>query len=136
MNLEFTAAEQAFRTEVRDFIVASLPAALAEKSRRNTHLDKADYVAWHRILHARGWGAPNWPAEYGGPGWSAVQRYIFDEECAAADTPPLVPFGIAMVGPVIYTFGNAAQKAQYLPRIVSMEDRSEEHTSELQSLMR
>src|SRR3546814_7799177 len=59
---------------------------------------------------------------YGGPGWSAVQRYIFDEECAAADTPPLVPFGIAMVGPVIYTFGNAAQKAQYLPRIVSMED--------------
>lgn len=122
MNLEFTAAEQAFRTEVRDFIAASLPAALAEKSRRNTHLDKADYVAWHRILHARGWGAPNWPAEYGGPGWSAVQRYIFDEECAAADTPPLVPFGIAMVGPVIYTFGTAAQKAHYLPRIVGMED--------------
>jgi alkylation response protein AidB-like acyl-CoA dehydrogenase len=122
MNLEFTAEEQAFRQEVRDFIATGLPPALAAKSRDNIHLDKADYVAWHRALNDRGWGAPNWPKQYGGPGWSAVQRYIFDEETAAADAPPLVPFGISMVGPVIYTFGSDAQKQYYLPRIRAMED--------------
>lgn len=122
MDLEFTPEERAFREEVRGFIRDNLPPALADKNRRNYHLAKEDYVAWHRILHKRGWGAPNWPKEYGGTGWSAVQRYIFDEECAAADAPPLVPFGIAMVGPVIYTFGNEAQKRHYLPRILSMED--------------
>jgi len=122
MNLEFTAEEQAFRAEVRAFIAASLPPALAAKSRNSIHLDKADYVAWHRILRGRGWGAPNWPAEYGGPGWSPVQRYIFDEECAIADAPPLVPFGISMVGPVIYTFGSDEQKRRYLPRILAMDD--------------
>lgn len=122
MDLEFTAGERAFREEVRSFIRSSLPPALAEKTRQRIHLDKADFVAWHRILHARGWGAPNWPKQYGGPGWSPVQRYIFDEECAVADAPPLVPFGISMVGPVIYTFGTDAQKQKYLPRIVSMED--------------
>jgi alkylation response protein AidB-like acyl-CoA dehydrogenase len=122
MDLEFTAEERAFREEVRSFIRSNLPPALAEKTRQRIHLDKADFVAWHRILHARGWGAPNWPRQYGGPGWSPVQRYIFDEESAAADAPPLVPFGISMVGPVIYTFGTEAQKQQYLPRIISMED--------------
>ena len=122
MDLEFTAEERAFREEVRTFIRSSLPPALAEKTRQRIHLDKADFVAWHRILHARGWGAPNWPQQYGGPGWTPVQRYIFDEECASSDAPPLVPFGISMVGPVIYTFGTDAQKAKYLPRIVSMED--------------
>jgi alkylation response protein AidB-like acyl-CoA dehydrogenase len=122
MDLEFTAEERAFREEVRTFIRSSLPPALAEKTRQRIHLDKADFVAWHKILHARGWGAPNWPQQYGGPGWTPVQRYIFDEECASSDAPPLVPFGISMVGPVIYTFGTDAQKAKYLPRIVSMED--------------
>lgn len=122
MDLEFTAEERAFREEVRTFIRSSLPPALAEKTRQRIHLDKADFVAWHKILHARGWGAPNWPQQYGGPGWTPVQRYIFDEECASSDAPPLVPFGISMVGPVIYTFGTDEQKAKYLPRIVSMED--------------
>ena len=122
MNLEFTPQERAFRDEVRAFIRDNLPPALAEKSRRNIHLDKDDFVTWHKILHRQGWGAPNWPTEYGGPGWSPVQRYIFDEETAAADAPALVPFGISMVGPVIYTFGSEAQKKHYLPRILSMDD--------------
>src|SRR5690606_3384910 len=100
----------------------NLPPELAEKNRRNVHLEKDDIVTWHRILHKQGWGAPNWPKEYGGPGWSPVQRYIFDEETAAADAPGLAPFGIAMVGPVIYTFGTEEQKKRYLPRILSMED--------------
>lgn len=122
MDLEFTPEERAFRDEVRAFIRDNLPPELAEKNRRNVHLEKDDIVTWHRILHKQGWGAPNWPKEYGGPGWSPVQRYIFDEETAAADAPGLAPFGIAMVGPVIYTFGTEEQKKRYLPRILSMED--------------
>lgn len=122
MDLEFTPEERAFRDEVRAFIRDNLPPELAEKNRRNVHLEKDDIVTWHRILHKQGWGAPNWPKKYGGPGWSPVQRYIFDEETAAADAPGLAPFGIAMVGPVIYTFGTEEQKKRYLPRILSMED--------------
>lgn len=122
MDLEFTASERAFREDVRSFIRDNLPPALAEKARRQIHLSKDDFVAWHRILARRGWSAPLWPKEHGGPGWTPVQRYIFDEECAAADAPPLVPFGHAMVGPVIYTFGTDEQKKTYLPRILSMED--------------
>src|SRR3546814_315096 len=106
----------------RAFIRDNLPTVLADKSRRNIHLDKEDFVTWHRILHRQGWGAPNWPREYGGPGWRPVERYIFDEETANADAPALVPFGISMVGPVIYTFGTEAQKRHYLPRILSMDD--------------
>jgi hypothetical protein len=122
MDLEFSPADLAFRDEVRRFIADSLPDDLRRRVARGGHLAKEDYLAWHRILHRRGWSAPNWPKEYGGPGWSPTQRYIFDQECAASGTPPLSPFGVSMVGPVIYTFGSAAQKARYLPRILSGED--------------
>ena len=122
MNLELSAADLAFQAEVRDFVRNALPPEVAERNRRLVHLPKQDYITWHRLLHKRGWGAPNWPKEHGGPGWTPVQRHIFDEECAAADAPALLPFGISMVGPVIYTFGTPEQKAYYLPRILSMED--------------
>ena len=122
MNLELSAADLAFQAEVRDFVRNALPPEVAERNRRLVHLPKQDYITWHRLLHKRGWGAPNWPKEHGGPGWTPVQRHIFDEECAAADAPALLPFGISMVGPVIYTFGTPEQKAHYLPRILSMED--------------
>jgi alkylation response protein AidB-like acyl-CoA dehydrogenase len=122
MNLDLTPEERAFRDEVRIFIRENLPPDLADRNRKAVHLNKADYVQWHLALHKRGWGAPAWPVEYGGAGWSPVQRYIFDEETAAADAPPLVPFGLMMVGPVIYTFGTPEQKAHFLPRILSMED--------------
>jgi alkylation response protein AidB-like acyl-CoA dehydrogenase len=122
MNLDLTPEERAFRDEVRIFIRENLPPDLADRNRKAVHLNKADYVQWHLALHKRGWGAPAWPVEYGGAGWSPVQRYIFDEETAAADAPPLVPFGLMRVGPVIYTFGTPEQKAHFLPRILSMED--------------
>ncbi|HEY1613877.1 MAG TPA: acyl-CoA dehydrogenase family protein [Rhizomicrobium sp.] len=121
MNLSFSPQEEAFRGEVRTFIAEHLP----DNRRRRTLRDmttREDYLAWHRVLYGRGWIAPLWPTEYGGTGWTATQRYIFNEECARAETPPVLPFGIAMVGPVIYTFGNAAQKEHYLPRIRSGED--------------
>jgi alkylation response protein AidB-like acyl-CoA dehydrogenase len=79
-------------------------------------------VRWQKILHQKGWIAPNWPVEHGGTGWSAVEQHIFDEECAAAGAPRLIPFGLSMVAPVIMQFGSASQKSHYLPRILSSED--------------
>jgi alkylation response protein AidB-like acyl-CoA dehydrogenase len=122
MDLNFSPEEEAFRREVRNFIHDNLPANLKGKVRRGDLESRDDYLAWHKILHARGWVAPGWPKQYGGPGWTVTQRYIFNEECAEAETPMILPFGVAMVGPVIYTFGNDEQKQKYLPRILSGED--------------
>jgi len=122
MQQYLSADERAFREEVRSFIRDNLPPQLAAKARLQSHIARADVVAWHKILHRRGWSAPSWPREYGGPGWTPMQRYIFEDECAAADAPPLSFFGVSMVGPVIYTFGTEAQKKRYLPGIVSMDE--------------
>jgi alkylation response protein AidB-like acyl-CoA dehydrogenase len=120
MDLSFSPAEEKFRGEVREFIGENLP-KLGKTSRRDFET-KEDFLAWHRILYKQGWVAPQWPVEYGGAGWGTTQRYIFNEESARAETPVLLPFGLSMVGPVIYTFGNEAQKKKFLPRILSGED--------------
>ena len=122
MDLNYTSEDLAFRDEVRAFLDTNLPADLQQKVRQHLRMSKPDYVRWHKILAAQGWVAPGWPAEFGGPGWTGVQRHIFDEECARAGTPPILPFGINMVAPVIMAFGNEAQKAYFLPRILSCED--------------
>ncbi len=122
MDLNYTSEDLAFRDEVRAFLAANLPAELQQKVRKHLRMSKPDYVRWHQILAAKGWVAPGWPAEFGGPGWTPVQRHIFDEECARAGTPAILPFGVNMVAPVIMAFGNEAQKAYFLPRILSCED--------------
>jgi alkylation response protein AidB-like acyl-CoA dehydrogenase len=122
MDLTYTGDDLAFRDQVRAFLEAELPADLRHKVTNHLRLHKGDYVRWHRILARQGWVAPGWPREYGGPGWTPVQRHIFDEECARAGTPPVLPFGVNMVAPVIMAFGSPAQKAYYLPRILSCED--------------
>lgn len=121
MNLDFSPEERAFQDEVRQFIADNYPAQLKGKSMRED-LSREDFLSWHKILGKKGWVAPAWPTQYGGPGWSPTQRYICAEEMARAETVPILPFGINMVGPVIYTFGNAAQKARFLPRIATLED--------------
>lgn len=122
MSFVYRKEEIDFREEVRDFVSSQLPKDIAARVRAMTHLPKEDYVTWHGILHRRGWSAPGWPKEYGGAGWTPIQRYIFEDEAAAADAPALHTFGLNLVGPVIYTFGTPEQKAFYLPRILSMED--------------
>src|SRR5213078_221457 len=87
-----------------------------------TDLSKEQMLLWHRILHQKGWIAPLWPKEHGGPGWSITQRFIFEQETSRAGTLPPLAFSVTMVGPVIYTFGNHAQKQKFLPRILSGED--------------
>jgi alkylation response protein AidB-like acyl-CoA dehydrogenase len=122
MNLDFSPEDNAFRDEVRAFIAEHYPQVLRGKQDEGEDLAREDYLAWHKVLARKGWIAPAWPKEYGGTGWSPVQRYIWSEECARADTIRLLPFGLNMVGPVIYTFGTPEQKARYLPRILSGED--------------
>ena len=121
MDLTFSQQEEAFRQEVRAFIADNLPKELKGRARREM-TSREDYSTWHKILGKKGWVAPAWPTQYGGPGWSVTQRYIFNEECAEAETPIVLPFGVAMVGPVIYTFGNDEQKKKYLPGILSGKD--------------
>ncbi len=122
MNLDFSAEDLAFRDEVRSFLADSYPASLRGKQDEGDELSKEDFLSWHKVLAKKGWAAPAWPVEYGGTGWTSTQRYIWSEETARADCIRLMPFGLAMVGPVIYTFGTPEQKAQFLPRILSGED--------------
>jgi alkylation response protein AidB-like acyl-CoA dehydrogenase len=122
MDLNFTAKDIAFRDEVRGFIAENYPEQLRGKQDEGEELSKEDFLSWHKVLAKKGWVAPAWPVEYGGTGWNATQKYIWSEETARADCIRLMPFGLSMVGPVIYTFGTPEQKAQFLPRILSGED--------------
>lgn len=122
MDLNYTAADLAFRDMVRAFLDTNLPADLQKKVRNHLRLSRLDYVRWHQIVAHQGWAAPSWPVEYGGPGWTQTQRHIWEEECGRAGTPQILPFGVNMVAPVIMAFGNDAQKAYYLPRILNCED--------------
>lgn len=111
-----------FRTEVRAFLADKLPENLRRKVLEHKRLRKADFLQWQAILRDKGWAAPNWPAEHGGTGWTLAQRLLFDDECAIAGAPETVPFGLRMVAPVLMKYGTEAQKARYLPRILSGED--------------
>ena len=118
MNLDFTPEENAFREEVRTFIAENYPKDIAPDGLRDD-LSPEDMVAWHKILGKKGWSVPAWPVEYGGTGWTPTQRYIWSEENARVNAIMPLPFGVSMVGPVIYTFGSEAQKEQHLPGIRS-----------------
>ncbi|CAB3937172.1 acyl-CoA dehydrogenase family protein [Achromobacter insolitus] len=122
MNLTWTPQERQFREEVRAFATDKLPQDIRDKVLRHQRLERDDYVRWHNILADRGWGAPNWPVEHGGTGWSALQRLIFEVECFKAGAPRLLPFGLSMIGPVLMKYGSAEQQARLLPRIIRVED--------------
>jgi alkylation response protein AidB-like acyl-CoA dehydrogenase len=122
MNLSESPGELQFRETVRQFMQQKLPAAIRDDVLAFKHLAKEQYVSWQRILAAQGWGAPGWPSEYGGPGWSAVQRSIFEDESYNAGAPRQMPFGLSMIGPVLMKFGTPVQRARFLPRIITMDD--------------
>ncbi|HEX6259202.1 MAG TPA: acyl-CoA dehydrogenase family protein [Woeseiaceae bacterium] len=118
MNVNFSEHELAFRDEVRAFLRQKYPQDLREKQDNGIALGKDDVVRWQKILYEQGWAAVNWPAEYGGTGWSAIEKHIFANEIAAANAPEMIPFGVKMVAPIIYTFGNEEQKQRFLPDIL------------------
>ncbi|MBN3846906.1 pimeloyl-CoA dehydrogenase large subunit [Paraburkholderia sp. Ac-20342] len=122
MDLNFTPEEEAFRTDVLAFLREKLPRRLADKVHRGRRLTRDDMAEWHAILNAQGWLANHWPQEYGGPGWNAVQKFIFENECALAGAPRIVPFGVNMLGPVLIRYGSEAQKRRWLPRILDGSD--------------
>jgi alkylation response protein AidB-like acyl-CoA dehydrogenase len=122
MDLKFTAEEEAFRSEVLAFLEERLPQRLADKVQNGKHLTRDDMAQWHAILNEKGWLANHWPQEYGGPGWNAVQKFIFENECAIAGAPRVVPFGVNMLGPVLIKYGSEAQKRYWLPRILDGSD--------------
>src|SRR6202051_2046889 len=121
MELKLSNEDAAFRDEVRAFIAGNYPQAMRVPN-PETDLTKEQSMLWHRILYKKGWIAPLWPKEHGGPGWTITQRYIFEQETSRAGTLAPLAFSITMVGPVIYTFGNEAQKNRFLPRILSGDD--------------
>ncbi|WP_152223719.1 acyl-CoA dehydrogenase family protein [Pseudomonas sp. SCB32] len=122
MDIHFTVQEQAFREEVRAFLRDELPERLSSRILQGKRLSKDDLVFWMRKLNERGWLAPGWPEECGGPGWTAIQKHIFEEECFSAGAPRVVAFGTKMVAPVIIKFGTPEQKARFLPRILDSSD--------------
>ena len=121
MDLNFAPEDEAFRAECRAFLAGKLPRDVANKVGLGVQPTLDEVMAWHRTLHKQGWLAPNWPEEWGGPGWSVTQKYIWDEEQALANAPRPIPFGISMCGPVLMAFGSEEQKQRHLPRILSGE---------------
>ncbi|MCL7942812.1 acyl-CoA dehydrogenase family protein [Marinobacter sp. ATCH36] len=122
MDLNYTPEQEAFRTEVRQFLDENLPDDIRERVQKRLRPDKAMTERWQKILFDKGWGASTWPEEFGGTGWDPIQQIIFEEECAIAGAPRQLDFGLRMVAPVIMTFGNDEQKQRFLPGILSGED--------------
>jgi alkylation response protein AidB-like acyl-CoA dehydrogenase len=121
MDLAFTPEEQKFREEVRAWVRENLPQDIAHKVHNALRLSRDDMQRWAKILGKKGWLGYGWPKQFGGPGWSAVQKHLFEEETALAGAPRIVPFGPVMVAPVIMAFGNAEQQQRFLPGIASGE---------------
>jgi alkylation response protein AidB-like acyl-CoA dehydrogenase len=121
MDLAFTPEEQQFREDIRSWVGANLPKELSYKVHNDLNLTRDDMQYWAKILGKKGWLGHGWSKEFGGPGWNAVQKHLFEEECARAGAPRVVPFGPVMVAPVIMAFGNEKQQKQHLPGIASGE---------------
>lgn len=119
MNVDLTDAERAFQVEVREFFADELPAEVVAKVRESKRLTSEDQIAYQQALHNKGWAGINWPVEFGGTGWSPTQKYLFYREAAQADAPRIVPFGLSMVAPIIYIYGNDEQKQRFLPDILA-----------------
>ena len=111
-------AEQ-LRGEIREFVRTTMPSDILRKSSQHLTLNKDEYVRWMQALQSRGWAVGHWPSEYGGLGWSTLERFVFEDELGRAGCPWIIPFGVKYVGPVIYTFGSEAQKQRFLPPIVA-----------------
>ncbi|BEP34252.1 acyl-CoA dehydrogenase family protein [Variovorax sp. V59] len=121
MDLSFTPEEQKFREEIRAWVRENLPQEISHKVHNALELTRDDLQGWARILGKKGWLGYGWPKEFGGPGWTAIQRHLFEEETALAGAPRIIPFGPVMVAPVIMAFGNAEQQKRFLPGIASGE---------------
>jgi alkylation response protein AidB-like acyl-CoA dehydrogenase len=121
MDLAFTPEEEQFRKDIRSWVHANLPEKISHKVHNALRLTRDDQQNWAKILGKKGWLGYGWAKEFGGPGWNAVQKHLFEEECALAGAPRIIPFGPVMVAPVIMAFGSPEQQQRHLPGIASGE---------------
>jgi alkylation response protein AidB-like acyl-CoA dehydrogenase len=121
MDTRFSAEDLTFRDEVRQFFADSFTPELQGRL-ANLETYKAAQIEWQRTLAAKGWIAPGWPEEFGGTGWNPTQGFIYSTERAFSGAPDVIPFGLKMVAPVIYTYGTKAQQEKFLPRILNSDD--------------
>lgn len=121
MKYGFSKEDEDFAQEVRDFVRENLPSDIKKKVQDGLRLDRPDYVRWYSKLYERGWATPGWPKEYGGPGFTPMQKLIFDEELQLQSAPRIIASGINMLAPVLMAFGTPEQKAEYLPKIARSE---------------
>jgi alkylation response protein AidB-like acyl-CoA dehydrogenase len=119
MHVTFSKEELEFQQEVRAFFRDEIPEDIREMQDSGIELPPEAQVRWQQLLYKKGWAGLNWPVEYGGTGWTPVQKYIYANEEANANAPVIVPFGLSMVGPVIYSFGSEEQKQRFLPDILA-----------------
>ena len=119
MKLSFDDADMAFRHEIRTFLHEKIPQSMRDGCRAGRRPTIDEWRLLQQLLFERGWGAPSWPKDYGGTGWTPTQLYIFEQEAAAADVPPQFHQGLENIGPIIFTYGSAEQKARFLPGILS-----------------
>ena len=124
MDIQLSKADEEFRDTVREFLASELSSTVREATAQTptVFVEPDIHNAWAAALNRRGWLAYQWPAEHGGTGWTPVQRYLFEKECALAGAPNLTVLGLKLLAPVIFTYGSEEQKAYYLPRILSGED--------------
>ena len=119
MHVTISKEELEFQREVRAFFRDEFPDDLREMRDKGIELTPEAQVRWQQLLYEKGWAGVNWPVEYGGTGWTPVQKYIYATEEANANAPLVIPFGLSMVGPVIYSFGSEEQKQRFLPDILA-----------------
>ena len=118
MDLSFSSEDENFRAEVRQFLREHLPADLARREAQGFHLHRDEVAEWHRVLYRKGWVAPNWPAQFGGTGWTPIQKYIFEVEYGIANAPEISLIALSMAGPVLCRFGSAELQQRFLAPIL------------------
>lgn len=124
MDIELSPEDAAFRDEVRAFLRGHLPETIREGAAATPSVFVEPDIgqAWNAVLNEKGWLGYQWPEEHGGTGWTPLQRYLFEKECALAGAPNLTVLGLKLLAPVLWTFGTEGQKSRYLPRILTGED--------------
>lgn len=113
---------ETLRKQIRDFLHEAVPPDIRAATRAHCLVTREQAARWHRILHARGWAAPGWPREHGGPGWSLVEQAIFREELAASDAPYVENLGIDTIGPTLIRHGTPEQCRRFLPGMLTFDD--------------
>ena len=128
-DIDLHSEEEAFRTEVQQFLAESFPAELKGKGNALSAIEGPDEESeaerqWREAMGARGWGVPTWPKEYGGGGLTRKQAAILNEELAKAGAyNPIGGMGVMMFGPTLLEYGSEEQKHEHIPPIARGEVR-------------